>query len=174
MRRRCVIGVVTALVLVAAGLTAALATAGGTATRARQVPVARLHRALAAQVRLLNRGMVPQRAVTKHALRAIIPPGGTCAVGATRCSLKPCVEFAGSAQATAVAVAAPTVSELDTPQLLSPRRPSRSAPAVPPAPPAPMRRALPVHPARTDCRAVPAVGQRRLVPVSLATTSASS
>ena len=170
--RRVMIGAVVGVVLVLAGLGSALA-AGSSAPRATRSAQASLHQALARQLRMLTRGV--RVAVAQRAPRAVVPGGGVpCAVNAVGCSLKPCLEFAASAQPSAVSVSAPAVEELVTPQLRSPRRATPLVrPAHPVLPARPALRAYPALRSRSACRAVPAVGQQRLVPVSLATTSAS-
>jgi hypothetical protein len=159
MRRRSVIAAVVGLGLVLAGLGTALA-AGGPPGRAHQAPVGTLHQALIRQLRVLNRRSVLRGHGQKHAPTILVPGGaGSCPVNGRGCSLKPCVEFAASgsapvaASAPAVSASGPAVDELTVPQVR----------AVGPG----------ARPPRTDCRAVPAVGQQRLVPVSLTSPAVS-
>ncbi len=122
--------------------------------RQLQGPLRPLRESLAG---LLGRRLVRPRALSAPSLRAAPM---TCAVADTRCSLHPCVEFATAAPSSAVAVlSVPAVTVRSSgfgPGNASVRR----NPSV-------HGNASAVGSRNRYCRAVPAAGQTRLVPVAL-------
>jgi hypothetical protein len=120
--------------------------------RQLQGPLRPLRESLA---ELLRRRLVRPRAPNA---RAIAPT--TCAVADTSCSLHPCVEFATAAPSPAVAMLSSTVVAV------------RRTAFVPRTSPVPRtssvyRNVPSVRSRNRYCRAVPASGQTRLVPVAL-------
>jgi hypothetical protein len=118
------------------------------APRRLQRPLRPLRESLAA---LLRRRVVGPRALNAP---GIAPAPLTCAVADATCSLHPCVEFATAAPSPAVAMlSSPVVAVRRSSFVHGNSSVYRNSPSV-------SRR-------NRYCRAVPAAGQTRLVPVSL-------
>lgn len=119
-----------------------------------QGPLRPLRKSLAS---LLGRRLVRPRALNAP---AIARGPMTCAVADTSCSLHPCVEFATAAPSPAVAMLSTTVVAVRRTSFV----PSNSAV---PRTASVYRNAPAVRSRNRNCRAVPAAGQTRLVPVAL-------
>ena len=114
--RRLVIAACVPLAVVAAGV--GVAQAGGSARRAASPspPLAQVHPllpahwlrvALARQTKQAARALLaPRRLKLQAPTLQLAPYGGSCYVGASRCSLTPCDEFVGAGAGAAAAVGA--------------------------------------------------------------------